>query len=208
MSDGFAQDRLQAYVRRVESVEDEIKALNEDKSAIYKEARNDGFDVKIVRKVIAARRMDADERREQGALFELYWDAVHGVYERSVRAHVENIEQFPVEHDADGVFPDGEITPEPTDGGSNESASEPAVIDPGRLHDTETIDVSAGGQTNEVATTSAQIVAGEGAHNASVTTFIPKPLRPYCLNTDKCGGQGRQHCWSCQKAHDEKQGVA
>ena len=60
-----------------------------------------------------------------------------------------------------------------------------------------------------VATASAHIGTGEGAHNASVTTFIPKPLRPYCLNPGtKCGGQAKRHCWSCQKAHDDKQGVA
>jgi uncharacterized protein (UPF0335 family) len=215
MSDAVAQDQLQSFVRRIESVEDEINALNSDKSEIYKEAKGAGFDVKVMRKLIADRRKDASERAEFETIYDLYAAALgmrlyrhEGDQPSSVRAHVEKIEEFSVEHDADGVFPDGEITPEPTDGGSNESASEPAVIDPGRLHDTETIDVSAGGQTNEVATTSAQIVAGEGAHNASVTTFIPKPLRPYCLNTDKCGGQGRQHCWSCQKAHDEAKGVA
>lgn len=108
-----AQVKLQSFVRRIESVEDEIKALNDDKSEIYKEARGDGFDVKILRKVVAARRMDAEERRAQGETFELYWEAIHGAPEQVVRAHVENIEQFPVEHDEDGVFPDDEPQPAP-----------------------------------------------------------------------------------------------
>lgn len=209
MSDGFAQDQLQAYVRRVESVEDEIKALNEDKSSIYKEARGDGFNVKILRKVIAARRMDADEWREQGELFELYWGAVHGVEYRVVRAHVEPIEQFPVEHDADGVVPDDEIDALPT------VAAEVTTPDANTHGQTGTADNS-GLAANVPA--NAEAVAkkvGQSEQEATVercvdnlTTFTPKPLRPYCLNTDKCGGQGRQHCWSCQKAHDDKQGVA
>lgn len=97
--DSVAQDQLQAFVRRIESLEDEIGALNGDKSEVYKEAKGNGFDTKVLRKVIADRRKDATERNEFDAVYQLYWDAVHGV----VRAHVENIEEFP-EHDADGVI--------------------------------------------------------------------------------------------------------
>jgi len=97
-SDMVAQDQLKAYVRRIEALDDEIKVLNEDKSEVYKEAKGNGFDTKIVRKVIAARRQGAAERAEQDALFQLYWDAIHGV----AHAHVEIIEEFPP-HDADGV---------------------------------------------------------------------------------------------------------
>ena len=204
----LAAQELQSFVRRIEALDDEIRALNSDKSEVFKEVKGAGFTAKTLRKVVAARRMDAADRDEADAEFELYWNAVHGIDIDHVRAHVENIEEFPVEHDADGVFLDDETTHVTTDGGSNESASEPAVepFAGAIAHDLN--GHSAGGQTNEAVTTSAQIVTGEGAHNASVTTFIPKPLRPYCLNTDKCGGQGRQHCWACQKAHDEARGVA
>jgi uncharacterized protein (UPF0335 family) len=88
--DSVAQDQLQAYVRRIESLEDEITALNGDKSEIYKEAKGNGFDTKVLRKVIADRRKDATERNEFDAVYQLYWDAIHGV----VRAHVENVEEF------------------------------------------------------------------------------------------------------------------
>jgi len=90
MSDSVAQDQLQAFVRRIESLEDEINALNGDKSEVYKEAKGNGFDTKVLRKVIADRRKDATERNEFDAVYQLYWDAVHGI----VRAHVENIEEF------------------------------------------------------------------------------------------------------------------
>lgn len=121
-SDSVAQDQLQAFVRRIESLEDEINALNGDKSEVYKEAKGNGFDTKVLRKVIADRRKDASERNEFDAVYQLYWDAVHGF----VRAHVENIEQFAAdafgitevlrhgafpEHDADGVIIEPQATP-------------------------------------------------------------------------------------------------
>jgi uncharacterized protein (UPF0335 family) len=93
-SDSVAQDQLQAFVRRIESLEDEINALNGDKSEVYKEAKGNGFDTKVLRKVIADRRKDASERNEFDELYQLYWDAVHGF----VRAHVENIEQSGVDN--------------------------------------------------------------------------------------------------------------
>lgn len=88
--DAVAQDQIKAFVRRIESLEDEIGALNTDKSEVYKEAKANGFDTKVLRKVIAARRQDHAERLEQDALFELYMEALEG----SAHAHVENIDEF------------------------------------------------------------------------------------------------------------------
>jgi len=95
-SDSVAQDQLISFVRRIEALEDEAKAINDDKSDVYKEARGNGFDVKVLRKIIADRRKDGAERAEFQSLYDLYWDAIHGV----VRAHVENVEEFPP-HDAE-----------------------------------------------------------------------------------------------------------
>lgn len=94
MSNQAAQE-LQSFVRRIESVEDEINALNADKSEIYKEAKSQGYTPKTIRKVVAARRVDASEREEADAEFELYWNAIHGIETSFVRARVENIEEFP-----------------------------------------------------------------------------------------------------------------
>jgi uncharacterized protein (UPF0335 family) len=73
-----APDHLRALVERIERVEEEIKALNQDKSEIYKEAKSHGFDVKVMRKVVSARRMDKAEREEIDTLFDLYMAAVEG----------------------------------------------------------------------------------------------------------------------------------
>jgi hypothetical protein len=61
-----------------------------------------------------------------------------------------------------------------TNGGPHESAAHPVpVIDPHRRHALDKIDATAGGGTRDVATTSAQIVAGEGALIASAT-LVPQ----------------------------------
>lgn len=92
-SDIVAADQLKAIVQRVERLEAEIADLNADKSEIYKEARANGFDVKVIKKVVSKRKIDEHERVEQDHVFDLYWDAVHGL--NLVHAHArENIEQF------------------------------------------------------------------------------------------------------------------
>jgi uncharacterized protein (UPF0335 family) len=88
-----AADQLKAIVQRVERLEAEIADLNADKSEIYKEARANGFDVKVIKKVVSKRKIDEHEREEQDHVFDIYWDAVHGL--NLVHAHArENIEQF------------------------------------------------------------------------------------------------------------------
>jgi uncharacterized protein (UPF0335 family) len=46
---GVAGDQLRAFVERIEHVDEEIKALTEDKKDIYAEVKGQGFDVKILR---------------------------------------------------------------------------------------------------------------------------------------------------------------
>jgi uncharacterized protein (UPF0335 family) len=48
---GVAGDQLRAFVEGIEHVEEEIKALTEDKKDIYAEAKGQGFDVKILRQL-------------------------------------------------------------------------------------------------------------------------------------------------------------
>jgi uncharacterized protein (UPF0335 family) len=46
---GVAGDQLRAFVERIEHVDEEIKALTQDKKDIYTEAKGQGFDVKFLR---------------------------------------------------------------------------------------------------------------------------------------------------------------
>lgn len=84
----LAAGRLRSFIERVERMDEEIRDLNADKSEVYKEAKGEGFDVKTMRKVISARRMDSAEREEADAIFDLYWSALYGSGEASPRVHV------------------------------------------------------------------------------------------------------------------------
>jgi uncharacterized protein (UPF0335 family) len=67
---------LQQFVRQIESLNREIKSLNTDKSELYKAAKQQGYDPKILRRVVAERAKPESERAEAGEIFRLYWDAV------------------------------------------------------------------------------------------------------------------------------------
>ena len=68
--------QLKAIVERVERLEEEKKTIGEDIKEVYAEAKGNGFDAKIIRKVVSIRRQDRNERMEQDALIDLYLAAV------------------------------------------------------------------------------------------------------------------------------------
>src|SRR4051794_36294286 len=71
-----ATGQRRALVARIERLDEQIEELNADKSEIYKEAKFSGFDPKVLRKVVAARRLDTAGRREADAMFDLYMTAL------------------------------------------------------------------------------------------------------------------------------------
>lgn len=68
--------QLRAFVERIERMNEEIKALNTDKKDIYGEAKANGFDTKILKKVVAIRAQDRDKRIEEETILELYLSAL------------------------------------------------------------------------------------------------------------------------------------
>jgi uncharacterized protein (UPF0335 family) len=75
-TDSVAQDQIRAFIERIERMEEEKKAMSEDIADIYAEAAGNGFDTKVLRKIIAIRKQDHAERMEQEALLELYMSAL------------------------------------------------------------------------------------------------------------------------------------
>ena len=71
-----SKEQLKSYVTRIERLDEEKKALAEDIKNVYAEAKAFGFDVKILRKVIALRKQDANERAEQEAILDIYLSAL------------------------------------------------------------------------------------------------------------------------------------
>ena len=75
-SSGVAGDRLRSFVERIERLEEEIKALSDDKKDIYVEAKGEGFDAKILREVVRLRKQDDKERDEHDSLLDVYMHAL------------------------------------------------------------------------------------------------------------------------------------
>lgn len=73
---GIARDHLRAFVERIERLDEEAKALNDDRKDVYGEAKGMGFDTKILKRLIAIRRQDKDERLEQEAILDTYMQAL------------------------------------------------------------------------------------------------------------------------------------
>ena len=78
MSDahGVARDQLRSYIERIERLEEEKKTIADDIKDVYGEAKGTGFDTKILRKVIALRKQDKEERLEQEAILDTYLQAL------------------------------------------------------------------------------------------------------------------------------------
>ncbi len=75
-SGGIAGDQLRSIVERIERLDEEIKALSDDRKEIFDEAKGNGFDVKILREVIRLRKQDQEEREERESLLEVYLHAI------------------------------------------------------------------------------------------------------------------------------------
>lgn len=69
-------DRLKLLIERIERLEEERKGLCDDIKDVFGEAKATGYDVKILRRVIALRRMKADDRNEMAALLVTYGSAL------------------------------------------------------------------------------------------------------------------------------------
>jgi uncharacterized protein (UPF0335 family) len=67
---------LKAFIERIERLEEEKKAIAEDIKEVYAEAKGNGYDVKIMRKIISIRRQDENKRREEEEILDLYLSAL------------------------------------------------------------------------------------------------------------------------------------
>lgn len=82
---GNASAQLLSIVERIERLEEEQQGLAEDKKEVYSEAKGNGYDAAVIRKVISRRKMDAAKRQEAEAILDLYETAI-GEAERTVRS--------------------------------------------------------------------------------------------------------------------------
>lgn len=73
---GIAGEALRQFITRIERLNEEKQALQDDIKDVMAQAKSAGFDTKIIRKVISLRKMEQQEREEQEQLLDLYWAAI------------------------------------------------------------------------------------------------------------------------------------
>ena len=73
---GAAQSQLRSIVERIERLEEDKAAVSADLKEVYAEAKGNGFDTKILRKVVRLRKQDRAKRQEEEALLDLYLSAI------------------------------------------------------------------------------------------------------------------------------------
>jgi uncharacterized protein (UPF0335 family) len=76
MSNGPNKDEVLQYINRIEKLEEEKAATSTDIKEVYSELKANGYDSKIIRKLVSIRRKSKEERQEEEALLELYMSAI------------------------------------------------------------------------------------------------------------------------------------
>lgn len=76
--DPEAAKLLQGFVNRVEALESEKKGLMEDISEVWKEAKDEGFDVPTIKDILKRRKKTSQRLQEEEYLLGAYEDAIEG----------------------------------------------------------------------------------------------------------------------------------
>jgi len=74
-----AQGRLKSFIERIERLEEDKSVVSQDLKEVFLEAKGEGFDVKILRRVVRLRKQDKVKRQEEEALVDLYLSAIGGL---------------------------------------------------------------------------------------------------------------------------------
>ena len=71
-----AQGQLKSIIERIERLEQEKSEIAEQIKEVFAEAKGNGFDVKVLRKVVRIRKQDRAKRLEEEAITDLYLSAL------------------------------------------------------------------------------------------------------------------------------------
>lgn len=72
----IAGDILRSYIERVERLEEDKATIMEDIRDVFAEAKGNGFDPKIMRKILKLRKMKPDDRSEEEHMLDIYLRAL------------------------------------------------------------------------------------------------------------------------------------
>ena len=68
--------QLRAFIERVEKLEEEKRTISDDIKDVYAEAKGNGYDARILRKIISMRRQDLEKRKEEESILDVYLAAL------------------------------------------------------------------------------------------------------------------------------------
>lgn len=68
----IASEDLRLGIERIERLEEEKKAIQDDIKDVYAEYKSKGFDTKTMKEIVRLRKLKPDERREREALLDTY----------------------------------------------------------------------------------------------------------------------------------------
>ena len=68
--------QLRAFIERIEKLEEEKRAISDDVKDVYAEAKGNGYDARILRKIISMRRQDLEKRKEEESILDVYLAAL------------------------------------------------------------------------------------------------------------------------------------
>ena len=69
-------EEIRQFIERYESLEAQKKDLADEMKEVMAEAKGRGYDVKILKRIIAIRKRDKDDIAEEEAILELYKEAL------------------------------------------------------------------------------------------------------------------------------------
>lgn len=72
----FAHGALKSIVERIERLEEDKAEIAEEIKGVYSEAKADGFDTKVLKKIIALRKLSKDQRDEEMSMIDVYMAAL------------------------------------------------------------------------------------------------------------------------------------
>lgn len=69
-------NKLKQYIEKIENLEEEKAKIQEDMSDVFSEAKSDGFDVKVMKKILKLRKMKEEDRENEDYLLDTYMMAL------------------------------------------------------------------------------------------------------------------------------------
>ena len=75
-NNSFGIEQLKQYAQKIERLESDKADIAEDIKEVYNSAKLEGFDARIIRKVLRLRKMDRDDLAEEDELIKIYRDAL------------------------------------------------------------------------------------------------------------------------------------